>query len=188
VRTVDAEIGQCEDWTSTAIYQKLLQIVAIVSGHIFLGPELCRRKEYLHASINFTVDVFAAVRQLKKWNMMLRPIVQYFIPELRTLAQHRQNATTFLQPIVKERREAMRNGKDTPDDMLQWMIAKAEGQNLTDKFLAEMQLGLSLAAIHTTTSKLYSKLPSGLPQTALGDRCDTLRTPEPSYTTLRYLV
>jgi cytochrome P450 len=149
------------------IYQKLLQIVAIVSGHIFLGPELCRRPEYLHASINYTVDLFIAVRKLKAWNEWLRPIGQYFVPELSKITEHRQKAQDFLIPIIQERRAAFKKGEEEPDDMLQWMIAKAEEQNITDVALAETQLTLSLAAIHTTTSKqnpnavYYLKLPSG---------------------------
>jgi cytochrome P450 len=134
------------------IYQKTLRIVAIVSGHVFLGPDLCRREEYLYASINFTVDVFKAVRQLKAWNRWLRPIVSFFTPELKQIQVHRQKARDFLLPIIRERRAALRAGKtDLPDDMLQWTINKATKFNESDEALADLQLTLSMAAIHTTT-------------------------------------
>lgn len=150
-RTVDGELGPCKDWTPTPIYQKLLKIVAIVSGHIFLGPDLCRREEYLYASINYTVDVFIAVRKLKAWNSMLRPIGKFFIPELTTIQEHRKKARAFLVPIIQQRRKALSNGEQVPDDMLQWMINKAAEFKVSDEDLADTQLTLSLAAIHTTT-------------------------------------
>ncbi|KAI0129663.1 ent-kaurene oxidase [Xylariales sp. AK1849] len=150
-RTVDEVLGPCEEWTAVAIYQKLLHMVAIISGHIFLGPELCRREEYLHASINYTVDLFIAVRKLKEWNPWLRAIGQYFTPELKKVAEHRRKAKDFLLPIIRDRKAAMKKGEEMPDDMLQWMINKAEAQHVTDEGLAEVQLTLSLAAIHTTT-------------------------------------
>ncbi|ORY59096.1 ent-kaurene oxidase [Pseudomassariella vexata] len=141
----------CDDWTPVVIYEKLLRIVAIVSGRIFLGPELCREEAWLHHAIHFTVDVFRAITKLKQWHPLLRPIGQYFIPELRGVAEHRRKAQEFLKPVILQRREMMRQGGPLPDDMLQWMLNKAEESNVGDNGMSEMLLGLSLAAIHTTT-------------------------------------
>ena len=47
--------GDCKDWTPHVVYQKLLPIVAIISGNIFLGEELCRSESYLYHSIHYTV-------------------------------------------------------------------------------------------------------------------------------------
>lgn len=132
-------------------FTQLLRIVAIVSGRIFLGPELCRREEYIYASTMYTVDLFRAVGKLKSWHSSLRPIAQYFIPELKTVFEHRRKARAFLSPIIQKRKEAMENGSDLPDDMLQWMMNKAEANGVSDERLAQLQLDLSLAAIHTTT-------------------------------------
>ncbi|KAK8034549.1 Cytochrome P450 monooxygenase paxP [Apiospora rasikravindrae] len=150
-QTVHEVLGPCDDWTPQVAFNQLLRVVAIVSGRIFLGPDLCRREEYIYASTMYTVDVFKAVRKLKAWNQYLRPIVQYFIPELKTLVEHRRKARAFLAPVIEERKEAMKNGGDLSDDMLQWMMNKAESNGVSDGRLAELQLDLSLAAIHTTT-------------------------------------
>ncbi|KAM0817245.1 putative Ent-kaurene oxidase [Seiridium cardinale] len=80
-RTVDGELGAYEDWVRTPIYQKLLRIVAIVSGHVFLGPELCRREGYLYANIDYTVDVFIA---------------------LAKVSEHRRKARDFLENVMRE--------------------------------------------------------------------------------------
>jgi hypothetical protein len=126
--------------------------VAIVSGHIFLGPDLCRREEYLHASINFTIDVFAAVRALKRWPRVLRPIMRFFTPELRHIVEHKEKAERFLIPIIRERKELIKKGGELPDDMLQWTLNKSESHQVTDEAeLAYLQLTLSMAAIHTTS-------------------------------------
>ncbi|KAK3937790.1 cytochrome P450 [Diplogelasinospora grovesii] len=158
-RSVKTELPPCEDWTPIVINQALLRIVAIVSGHIFLGPELCRREEYLHASINYTVDVFKAVRALKKWPTVIRPFGAWFTPELASIKEHKQRAKEFLIPIIQERRAMMARGEEMPDDMLQWMLEKSvPGHNPTtetkmedDAEMAFLQLTLSMAAIHTTS-------------------------------------
>lgn len=135
------------------INQRLLRIVAIVSGHIFLGPELCRREEYLHASIDFTVDVFAAVRALKRWPKILRPVAaRFFTPQLDRVKDHRVKAKEFLVPIIQQRKAMMKQGAEMPDDMLQWMLDKSDSHNVKDDAeMAFMQLTLSMAAIHTTS-------------------------------------
>lgn len=151
-RSVKTELPPCDDWTPVVINERLLRIVAIVSGHIFLGPDLCRREEYLHASINYTVDVFAAVRALKKWPSIIRPIARYFTPQLKGIRDHEERAKQFLIPIIQQRKELMKTGQEVPDDMLQWTLNKSESFNAQeDAKIATLQLTLSMAAIHTTT-------------------------------------
>ncbi|KAK6215491.1 ent-kaurene oxidase [Colletotrichum tabaci] len=157
-RTVDETIGACEDWTSQLMYRQLLRIVAIASGNTFLGPELCRRDEYVRSSISYTVDVFKAIAQIKKWPKYLRFVGRYFTPELKTIAVHRRNAEEFLLPVIRQRRARMAKGEEIPDDLLQWMTKKAKERGFTDVMLADAQLTLSMTAIHTTTMAIIDAM------------------------------
>lgn len=153
-QTVPEYLGKSREWTAININRAMLKMVAVISGHIFLGPELNRHEEYLHASINFTVDYFKAASQIRTWSPWLRPIGRYFVPEINTVQEHRRRAKEFLVPIIEERRArgAAQDGSEEPDDLLQWMLAKAENFGTPDTgHLAETQLVLSMAAIHTTT-------------------------------------
>jgi hypothetical protein len=151
---VTDELGPCEDWTPNVVNQKLLRMVAIISGNIFLGPDLCRREEYVYSSIMYTVDVFTAISKLKQWKKWLRPIGQYYIPELKSIKEHKKKARDFLAPVIEERRQLMKEGAQVPNDMLQWMLNKADEYNMSDSQLSVIQLNLSLASIHTTTLTL----------------------------------
>lgn len=150
-RTVRDELGPCEDWTGVVTYEALLRMVAIISGNIFLGPELCRREEWLVSSITYTVDMFTAIGKLKKWKWWTRPIGQYFVSELNSVEEHRKKARAFLAPVIGDRRSRMQGGQERPDDMLQWMMEKTAEYNISDHELSIVMLNLSLAAIHTTT-------------------------------------
>ncbi|KAJ1323022.1 ent-kaurene oxidase [Microdochium nivale] len=153
-RTVPEFFGKSREWTAINVMGAMVQTVAIVSGHVFLGPELNRRQEYVHASINYTIDLFNAAGKLREWPLWLRPIGRFFIPGVDSVKEHRTRAKNFLVPIIKERkaRLAAQDGNEEPNDVLQWMLAKADKFDETDDGrLAEKQLGLSLAAIHTTT-------------------------------------
>lgn len=149
-RTVRVELPRGNDWTAVSINEALLRIVAVVSGNAFLGPDLCHREEYLHASIQYAIDVFGAVRALKKWPRLFRPVGRYFVPQLWRIAEHKKRAKAFL-PAIRERRAMMERGEKLPDDMLQWMLHKAKMFDIHDDAeLAYQQLSLTLAAIHST--------------------------------------
>ena len=149
--TVFEEIGPCENWTEINISQKLLKIVAIVSGHVFVGPDICRRDQYLHSSVDFTVDLFIAIGALKRWPESVRFIGKYWVPQIKKVNDHRRRVHEFLVPILRERRESQANGEQPPEDMLQWLLDKSAKFNVrTDEELAETQLILGMAAIHTT--------------------------------------
>ncbi|KAI1491516.1 ent-kaurene oxidase [Biscogniauxia mediterranea] len=154
IRTIADALPPCDDWTPVTLYPTLLRIVATVSGAIFIGPDLCRSEEYLKASMNYTLDFINAVSKLKQWSPWMRWFGRYFTPEVNNLFTERKKAHMFLEPIIKERRAAMKAGEEMPDDTLQWMINKADEFKISDEKLAEIQLNLSMAAIHTTTLTL----------------------------------
>jgi cytochrome P450 len=140
----------CHDWTAVNINQALLRIVAQVSGRVFIGAELSRSKEYLDAAINYTVELMEAVRALDAVRPWLRPFVASRLPEVKKLDQRLAQADRFLRPVVAARQQMKDSEK--PDDMLQWLM---NGQDKFKRYateeLARLQLGISFAAIHTTT-------------------------------------
>ncbi|RYN54751.1 hypothetical protein AA0118_g9129 [Alternaria tenuissima] len=153
---VDAAIRECmppcDDYTEVHINQKLVDVVAKVSGRVFVGPELCQHPEYLDLAVNYTLDLMAAVNACKK----LRPITKAFFaprtPEVQQLRKREKQLSDFLHPIVEERMTAKSKDPNwqAPDDMLQWMITRSDGKDSVDQ-IAHFQLGLIFAAIHTTT-------------------------------------
>lgn len=132
----------------------LTRVVAIVSGNIFVGPDLCRHEAYLDSALNFTTDTTAATHQVKAWPRWFRPyaVALGLCPFIQKAQAHRQRMSAFLDPIITERRQLLKEGRPVPDDMLQWMIEKADKHGITDVgHLTSMQLLLTFAAIHTTS-------------------------------------
>ncbi|CAK7202891.1 hypothetical protein SEUCBS139899_005618 [Sporothrix eucalyptigena] len=150
--TVASEMPACDDWTPVNINEVLLRMVAIISGHVFVGPELCRRPEYLDAAVNFTTDITMAVPIVKKWTRLIRPLAKYFEPQLAKVQAHRERMREFLRPVIAERQARKKRGETMPEDTLQWMLDKTDAEGITDVTeLTNMQLLLTMAAIHTTT-------------------------------------
>lgn len=147
------EMPAAEDWTEININKVLMRIVAMVSGRVFIGPELCRNEEYLIAAINYTIEVMTAHRAIQNIRPWLRPILAWRLPEVKQVQRRLKEADAFLRPIVQQRQKAAQKASyEKPDDMLQWFI-DAEGVHAdkSSQDLTKIQLALSFAAIHTTT-------------------------------------
>jgi cytochrome P450 len=147
------ELPQNADWTEVRMNDKILRIVAMVSGRVFVGPELCRSEAYLDAAINYTVDLMTAVHIIGFIPIWLRPIVSRLLPQVRKVKTRIAEAEKLFRPIVATRQKAAENPDySKPDDMLQWLIDSQQrfGQ-LNDAKLAKNQLDISFAAIHTVT-------------------------------------
>ncbi|CAK7217407.1 hypothetical protein SCUCBS95973_003141 [Sporothrix curviconia] len=147
------ELPPSQDWNEVVIHQKLLRIVAMVSGFVFIGPELCRTEKYLDTAINYTMDVMHAQRAVQQMKPWMRPFLSGRLPQLKKLYQRIAEADEFMRPVINLRKKVTADtDAEKPDDMLQWLIEAlpkypdANSQNLT-----KVQLGLSFAAIHTTT-------------------------------------
>ncbi|KAI0556086.1 cytochrome P450 [Xylaria curta] len=165
------ELPSCVDWTSVNIHSKLLRIVAMVSGRIFIGPELCRDEKYLDSAINYTIEVMTAQRAVVRMHPWLRPFLASRLPEIKKLEQRKKIAREFLKPMIDARKLAASSATDGPDDMLQWLINnQPKFPDMHSQNLVDVQLGLSFAAIHTTvlvaTNVFYSAaaLPSLMPE------------------------
>ncbi|KAM5366233.1 hypothetical protein ACJZ2D_010661 [Fusarium nematophilum] len=149
---LELNMPPCDDWTEVNIHNSLLRIVGMVSGRVFIGPELCRSEEYLDAAINYTMEVMGAqraVQQMKPWQ---RPFFAQDLPQVKKLYKRIAEAEAFLEPVVKKRMDATKDSSiEKPDDMLQWLIDRRDQfPDENSQNLAKVQLGLTFAAIHTT--------------------------------------
>src|SRR2546423_2635129 len=137
-------------------------MVAAVSTRIFIGEELTANEEWLKATIEYTVQLVTCATILKHIPAFLLPMVYRFVPAYRRLQAINITAVRLIKPIVQARREAMeRPGFDGGDDMLQWMLNERVKKSFHDKDyakLAQFQLQLAFAAIHTTSMALTNML------------------------------
>ncbi|KAF4782347.1 cytochrome P450 [Colletotrichum scovillei] len=153
VEALRTELPQSCDWSEVKIMDKMMRVIAMASGRVFIGPELCRNEEYLDAAINYTLDLMKAVRKVADIAPWLRPFLAARTPEVKQVHHRIEEADKFLRPVVTARKEAEKSPDyQKPDDMLQWIMEsqKKFGEK-NDRELARYQLGISFAAIHTTT-------------------------------------
>ncbi|KAJ5598221.1 hypothetical protein N7537_008305 [Penicillium hordei] len=148
-----------DEWKSYHIAQKIPYMIARLSSLIFVGETISHDDEWIDVSVNYAIDAFMAMRDLREWPSILHPIVHWFLPSTQKLRTHLEMARSIISREI-DRRALIRAGKlpadDPPrgSDALDWYRETAEARdNLTfDQSCA--QVGLALAAIHTTSNLL----------------------------------
>ncbi|KAG4440774.1 hypothetical protein IFR05_003761 [Cadophora sp. M221] len=148
-------IGACEDWTPIQFYHKILRVIALLSGRIFVGLPLSRDEEWIDTTINYTMAAFACVDPVNKLLPLTRDLFAPSIPEVRRVKEYRARGAQLLTPILEERRERMKDLTfEPPADMIQFLIQNS-GELADDAlFQSYMQMLISLAAIHTTAMNI----------------------------------
>ena len=141
---------QAEDWTPFRIHEKSLRIIAATSGLIFVGPELNRKEEYINTAIKYTVETMAAARAYKAATPLSQWLYGSSLPEVKALKRREEDFRRQLMEVVQKRRESQLNGEKMPNDLLQAGIEECKTRGLDDNAILEWQLGLTLAATHSS--------------------------------------
>ncbi|KAH7113724.1 cytochrome P450 [Dendryphion nanum] len=141
----------CDDWTEVDIQSKLVRIVALVSGRIFVGLPMSRNQEYLDCIIEFTLNVFFAVPEIRAYPRLLRWTSRYLNTKVRAVHKSLATMRRLMAPIITDTKRQLENGTG-PHNMCAWNI-KNSNQKERDSLniQAQMQLATSMAAIHTTS-------------------------------------
>ncbi|KAL4795255.1 cytochrome P450 [Aspergillus venezuelensis] len=137
------------------ITEELADETAKAGDGLFGEPEITRVSlRVLQISREYATNAFVGARVLRQWHFFLRPFIHWFLPECRKVRATLAEARRVIQPVIQQRRqdnhEARMAGKSMSktSDTIGWLDEAAMGRPYD---AAVPQLGLSFAAIHTTT-------------------------------------
>ncbi|CRL28396.1 Cytochrome P450 [Penicillium camemberti] len=152
-----------DEWKPYHIAHKIPYMVARLSSLIFVGETISHDDEWIDVSVNYAIDAFMAMRDLREWPSILHPIVHWFLPSTQKLRTHLEMARSIISREI-DRRALIRAGKLPADDpprepdALDWYRETAKAQNNKTFDQSCAQVGLALAAIHTTSNLLTNVL------------------------------
>lgn len=166
---MDKEFGPCEDWTLYDVLPKILRVVALLSGRVFVGRPISRDEDWIASSINFTLDVVAAREGILKVPRWARFFMAKWIPEVVGARQHKKIGAKLLKPIVEKCMEKYQNaekwGEEEGDDFvdqqgtfISWLMKYTEEKKRGDPLvLASAQLNC-MDFLFPTSSRSLSNI------------------------------
>ncbi|TFK56598.1 cytochrome P450 [Heliocybe sulcata] len=141
-----------DEWVKLPALSTNMQIVCRVSNRALTGASLCRNTDYGRIAVNFTLDVMKSALLLRFFPRFIKPAVGSRLPLVpRTVAA----AASHLRPLIEERLRKMEehgnDWTDKPNDMLQWFLEDAEGEERDLEHWTMRILLVNFASIHTTS-------------------------------------
>lgn len=146
------------DWTETDIQKVIRNLVARTSAKVFVGYPACRNPEWLRISVEFTYDVFTAAFTLRMFPPWTHAFVAPFVPARWRLRRQLRIAKKVIGDLMRTHREAVANGIEPEDTLLDWMMENGSPKENLLPEMAGRQCILTLAAIHTTSSTVSNVL------------------------------
>ncbi|KAL8848137.1 MAG: hypothetical protein Q9221_006823 [Calogaya cf. arnoldii] len=146
----------CKDWAAVHPYMILAQAIAQVTTRVLCGQELARNEEWVKLSVETTISAMqtaAAIRE--NYPPYLRWLAPYFMPGPKLSLANRKRAAEILRPIFAKRMAGKGDGSGYSDG-IQWLIAAAGARGKSVFELADEQLFLSIASVHSTSASLLS--------------------------------
>ncbi|KDQ49529.1 hypothetical protein JAAARDRAFT_165601 [Jaapia argillacea MUCL 33604] len=141
-----------DEWVKSPGLDTIMQVVARTSNRVFVGLPLCRNKDYLELSIQFTIDVMKGAALINLFPAPLKPLAGRIFTNLPNRINR---GMAHLQPLIEERLKNMEEyGEDWPDkpnDFLMWCMEDAQGEERTIRNWTLRILALNFAAIHTSS-------------------------------------
>jgi cytochrome P450 len=129
---------------------------------VLVGPELCHNDEWLEATQQYVSSFLKAVSSVRaRYHPLLRWTAKYIDADAKEVYKHRQRAADIIRPVLRARLDAEEQGtKVEHEDGIQWLINayRANGKRPKAEQLAQDEMGLSVASIHSSSATLLSTL------------------------------
>lgn len=114
---------------------------------------MCRNEEWLSTALKYTENAFRTIIFLRIFPDWIKPAVAFVNPFAYRVSSALRNAKRLVIPVIERRlkEQSLDAEQERPDDLLQWMMDRAEGSDARPEKLAHRLLILTLASVHTTS-------------------------------------
>ncbi|KAI0474456.1 cytochrome P450 [Xylaria cf. heliscus] len=132
-----------------------------VTSRFWVGFPLCRNEEWHTANIYTTSRIFYTALILKCLPVFLHGIVVPLLPFKRQLQHGLDRVFSHLIPLIKDRirqRSGEDPSKQCAEDVLQWMIDAAEGEEKSPENLALRYVFTIIGSLYTVSGGLVDCL------------------------------
>ncbi|KAI8648839.1 Ent-kaurene oxidase [Fusarium sp. Ph1] len=145
---------QDDTWAKVDMSSIFIRLISRISARVFLGPDDCHNEEWLNTTAEYSQNLFITGFALRIFPHFLRPFIAPLLPSYRALLRNVSSARRIIGSMVHFREAQQEFQADANQDILQWMMSAATGEEKKPENLAQRMLILSLASIHTTATTM----------------------------------
>ncbi|KAF9246259.1 cytochrome P450 [Melanogaster broomeanus] len=150
------------EWKSVPAVHTIERVLCRTINRVSVGLPLCRNPDWVDLGLQFTLDVLKGAMIIGLFPIFMAPLVGQFMTSIPGDTKH---GMEHLGPIIEERQKCLdkygTTWADKPicrsNDLLSWLMDKAEGSERTVKSLTKRILAANFAAI-CTSSNIFTQV------------------------------
>ncbi|KAH7065482.1 cytochrome P450 [Macrophomina phaseolina] len=155
---MDKFLPPSKEWKQTIPVAGLaVGLVSQLSARAFLGLPICRDPTWLLISGTYARDMMVARQAVRRYAPFLRAAVFPLLPQTKALKRTHRIAYQIIDTELHRRRQRGYT-VEKEIDALRWFEEAAEAAGHTSLDIVNGQLGLTMAAVHTTSNALSNAL------------------------------
>lgn len=161
---LSVELPSCEDWRPVDLSMAMTRIISRLTSRTWVGSSLSRDDGWHSANLYATANIFYTALILKCLPSFLQPVVGRLLPTRWRLQHGLRRVQAYLVPMIEERKRRYpypqdREGDDAdaddrPQDVLQWMLDAAEGEECESVNLATRYVFSVIGSLYTVSAGL----------------------------------
>ncbi|KAJ7166650.1 cytochrome P450 [Mycena filopes] len=158
VSAYNTNIPVTKEWSKVNVTNVGRSLITRATSRIFVGLPVCQDPKYEAVCINFILEVVPAAVILQVTPRFLAPLL---IKLFANIPKRVNDGIKILRPIIEGRLALAEQDIDKeslPNDMISWLIDKAQGPQRTVEDLTSRILFLGFGSIHSTSGAWGSAL------------------------------
>ncbi|KAI1184786.1 cytochrome P450 [Nemania serpens] len=153
-----SRIPDCKEWTPFQPYMTFAYAISKITSRALACAELAQNEEWVNMNIATTMMTHQAAQEIRvKYTPRWRWLARWREPAAIAVLANKKRAAELVAPILQQR-QVSTTADDTISDGIQWLrnIAGKRGKKAVD--LADEELFLGIASIHSTSASVLSIL------------------------------
>ncbi|KAI0906252.1 cytochrome P450 [Ustulina deusta] len=153
-----SKIPECKEWTRFQPYMTFAYAISKITSRALACTELAQNEEWINMNIATTMMTHKAAQEIRaKYTPRWRWLARWRDPGAIAVLANKKRAAELVEPILRQRR-ASSVAEDNQSDGIQWFLNLAGKRGKKPIDLADEELFLGIASIHSTTASILSIL------------------------------
>ncbi|TID02532.1 Cytochrome P450 monooxygenase paxP [Colletotrichum higginsianum] len=156
-QSINEGMPKCNDWTPFQPYFLFAHTVARVTSMALASPELSANEEWRNIMVTSTITLMQTAQEVRrKYPRHWRWVVPWVEPGAKRIYEIRKRCAELLAPSYQNRLARMASNEKPLVDGIQWLMSTVPDGKKGLLEIADEQLFLSMASIHSSSASTLS--------------------------------
>ncbi|KAI4086885.1 MAG: hypothetical protein LQ344_007211 [Seirophora lacunosa] len=150
---MEHDFPKCNDFNTS-----ILRIVSRITLRTFVGLPLCRNEELLRLNCQIVEHIFTTMVIMRLFPLFLHPVIARLLPPYWHIQRIKARIVAIVAPMIRDRQSSEKSAGEKPEDVLQWYIDLAKGEEAHPENIATRYIYAMLGSLFSVSGAIKDTL------------------------------